>query len=70
MYAWPLDDPDCIMHESLDIAMDYLIRTGQAAKFREVQSKAADTIVHARQAGVCNRLRLVNLAISAVEREL
>ena len=44
MYPWPFGDFDNVMDESLDIAMDYLIRTGQAVKFREAQTAAANAI--------------------------
>jgi len=48
--------------------MDYLIRTEQAVKFREVQELAASAIAVAWRAGVRNRLRLTNVAIRAVEQ--
>jgi hypothetical protein len=57
------------MDESLDIAMDYLIRTGQAVKFREAQTAAANAIALAWRAGVRNRVKLTNLAIRAVEQK-
>ena len=69
MYPWPFGEFDNVMDEALDIAMDYLIRTGQAVKFREVQKTAADSIACAWQAGVRNRVRLSNLAIRAVEHQ-
>jgi hypothetical protein len=45
MYPWPIGDFDNAMDEALDIAMDYLERTGQAVKFTEVQRAAAMAIV-------------------------
>jgi hypothetical protein len=48
--------------------MDYLIRTGQAVKFREAQTAAANAIASAWRAGVRNRVKLTNLAIRAVEQ--
>lgn len=69
MYVWPSGESDCVMHESLDIAMDYLLRTGQAVFFREVQAKAAETIVSAWHKGMRNRLKLANCAIHAIEQE-
>jgi hypothetical protein len=41
MYPWPIGDFDNAMDEALDIAMDYLERTGQAVKFTEVQRAVA-----------------------------
>ena len=69
MYPWPLGEFDNVMDEALDIAMDYLIRTGQAVKFREVQKTTADSIACAWWAGVRNRVRLTNVAIRAVEHQ-
>jgi hypothetical protein len=69
MYPWPFGDLDNVMDESLDIAMDYLIRTGQAVKFREAQTAAANAIASAWRAGVRNRVKLTNLAIRAVEQK-
>ena len=63
MVAGGAGHSDTAMHfggdDSLNIAMDYLIRTVQAVKFREV----------AWHSGVRSRLRLSNLAIRAVERK-
>jgi len=50
MYPWPIGDFDNAMDEALDIAMDYLERTGQAVKFTEVQRAAAMAIVAAWKA--------------------
>jgi hypothetical protein len=50
------------------IAMDYLMRTGQAVKFQEAQEVAAHAIEVAWRSQVRNRLRLSNLAIRAVEQ--
>ena len=67
MYPWPHGDFDNVMDESLDIAMDYLIRTDQAVNFREAQTLAANAIANAWRAGVRSRMRLTNMAIRAVE---
>jgi DNA-binding transcriptional regulator YiaG len=53
--------------EQKRIAMDYLERTGQAVKFKEVQRAAAMAIVAAWQAGVRHRIKLARVAIKAVE---
>ena len=70
MYPWRFGEFDNVMDESLDIAMDYLIRTGQAVRFREAQACAAEAIARAGKAGVRSRLKLTNLAIKAVESRL
>jgi len=67
MYPWPFAEFDYVMDDPLSIAMDYLIRTDQATKFRETQTTAANAIASAWRAGVRNRVRLTNLAIRAVE---
>jgi hypothetical protein len=69
MYPWPIGDLDSTMDEALDIAMDYLERTGQAEKFIEVQRVAATAIASAWKVGVRHRLRLANIAIKAVKRK-
>jgi hypothetical protein len=69
MYPWPFGEFDSVMDDALNIAMDYLIRTGQAVKFQEAQEVAAQAIAVAWRSGVRNRLRLSNLAIRAVERK-
>jgi hypothetical protein len=68
MYPWPIGDFDYAMDVALDIAMNYLERTGQAVAFKEVQSKAATAIVAAWKGGVRHRVRLANAAIKAVEQ--
>ena len=69
MYPWPVGDFDYAMDEALDIAMDYLERTEQPAKFIEVQHVAAMAILAAWKMGVRHRVRLANIAIKAVERK-
>ena len=69
MYPWPLGEFDSAMDDALDVAMDYLVRTGRAVKFREAQEVAAHAIAVAWRSGVRNRLRLSNLAIRAVEQK-
>jgi hypothetical protein len=68
MYPWRFGEFDNVMDDSLNIAMDYLIRTDQAVKFREVQTVAANAIEDAWRAGVKSRMRLTNVAIRAVEQ--
>jgi hypothetical protein len=69
MYPWPFGEFDSVMDDALNIAMDYLIRTGQAVNFREAQETAAQVIAVAWRSGVRKRLRLSNLAIRAVEQK-
>jgi hypothetical protein len=64
MYPWPADD---VMNEALEIAMNYLSRTGHAVKFMAVQNVAVETIIAAWQAGVTHKIKLANCAIRAVE---
>jgi hypothetical protein len=44
MYPWPFGESDSAMDDALNIAMDYLVRTGQAVKFPEAQETAAQAI--------------------------
>jgi hypothetical protein len=69
MYQWPFGEFDNVMDDALNIAMDYLLRTGQAVKLREAQATAGNAIAAAWRTGVRNRLRLSNLAIRAVEEK-
>jgi hypothetical protein len=69
MYPWPIGDFDNAMDVALDIAMNYLERTGQAEKFVEVQRVAAMAIVAAWKGGMRNRVPLANVAIEAVEQK-
>ena len=55
------------MDEALDTAMNYLERTGQAEKFVAVRRVAATAIVTAWKMGERRRLRLADIAITAVE---
>ena len=69
MYPWRFGEFDNVMDDALNIAMDYLIRTDQAVKFREAQTMAANAIADAWRAGVRSRMRLTNVAIRAVEQK-
>jgi hypothetical protein len=69
MYPWPFGDFDNRMDDALNIAMDYLMRSGQAVKFKETQTIAATSIASAWRAGERNRVKLTNYAIRAVERK-
>jgi hypothetical protein len=65
MYPWPVD---CVMDEALEIAMNYLSRTGRAVYFMAVQNAAAEAIMAAWQGGVMHKIKLANCAIRVVER--
>jgi hypothetical protein len=67
VYPWPTGDFDNVMDVALDIAMDYLERTGQAGRFLEVQRAAAQAIGAAWKGGVRHRIKLADIAIKAVE---
>jgi hypothetical protein len=67
MYPWPLGEFDNVMDVALEIAMDYLNRTGQAVRFDEAQSTAAMAIAVAWKVGVRRRIKLADIAIRAVE---
>jgi hypothetical protein len=69
VYPWPTGDFDNVMDVALDIAMDYLERTGQAMNFLEVQRLAALAISAAWKAGVRHHIKLADIAIKAVERK-
>jgi len=69
MYPWRFGEFDNVMDDALNIAMDYLICTDQAVKFREAQTLAANAIADAWRAGVRSRMRLTNVAIRAVEQK-
>jgi hypothetical protein len=64
MYPWPVD---YVMNEALEIAMNYLSRTGQTDNFMAVQNAAAEAIMAAWQGGVRHKIRLADYAIRAVE---
>jgi hypothetical protein len=68
MYPWPIGNCDYVMDDALNIAMDYLDRTGHATPFKEAQSTAARAIIVAWQSGVQHRIKLANVAIRAVEQ--
>jgi hypothetical protein len=69
MYPWPLGEFDNAMDVALEIAIDYLNRTGQAARFNDAQSTAAMAIAVAWKVGVRHPIKLADIAIRAVERK-
>jgi hypothetical protein len=69
MYPWPIPDADYEMQIALDIAVDYLERTGQAYPFSETQRKCASAILKSWREGKRHRIRLANEAIKIVEKK-
>ena len=67
-YSWPLAETDLVLEEALDIALDYLERTGQAFPFSETQRKCAHVILDKWRAGGKHRIKLANYAIVAIEQ--
>ena len=53
---------------ALDIAMDYLERTGQATDYWETQSRVKSAIIMGWSKGVSHHIRLANIGIRAVEQ--
>jgi hypothetical protein len=53
---------------ALDIAMNYLERTGQATAYWDTHSIATSAILTAWRGGVRHHIRLANIAIKAVEQ--
>ena len=69
MYPWSTGEFDNAMDVALDIAMNYLDRTGQAVMFKEVQWKAAMAILTAWKGGMRHPIKLADIAIKTVERK-
>lgn len=67
LYPWPIDTDSRLLGTALEIAMDYLERTGQGEPFTEVQNIAAATILTAWKAGMRHVIRLANCGIVAVQ---
>jgi hypothetical protein len=68
-YQWPVFVTDSVVQEALDIALDYLERSGQAYPYSEIQHLCAKTIFDEWNAGKRQRLWLANKAIMAVEKK-
>ena len=67
-YEWPLRCPDPALQESLEIALDYLQRTGQAGARDGTDRVVAAAIMDAWSHSVRHPLRLANAGILAVEQ--
>jgi hypothetical protein len=69
LYPWPPEEADATLNEALEIAMDYLERTGQTYPYSEMQQRAAAAILNAWRAGARHKIRLANCGIVAVENK-
>ncbi len=68
LHPWPLNEAHATLNESLEIALDYLVGTGQAHPYSETQVRTADAILLAWRAGARHPIRLANVGIMAVQR--
>jgi hypothetical protein len=68
MCIGPITQKEKLVAHALEIAMDYLERTGQAEDFRYVQAAAMGAILKAYFDGVHHRIALANRAIVAIEK--
>jgi hypothetical protein len=60
-------DNEAVLYEALDIAMEYLQRTGMPDDYDAVQAMAASVILASYGRGVRHRIRLANDAIKALQ---
>ena len=67
-YAWPLPDPNPVLQEALDIALDYLEATGQAKIGDDTQHVVASAVLTAWLQGTRHRIQLANVGIVGVQR--
>jgi len=67
LYPWPILG-SAALQEGLDIAMDYLEFTDQAAPLVETQRICVNAILAAWHDGTRHRIKLANCAIVAVEK--
>jgi hypothetical protein len=65
-YPWPGHHREGVMFEALDIAMNYLRRTGYSEP--HIEELAANIIWETYRNGVRHRIALANRAIVAIER--
>ena len=67
-YEWPLHNPPHVLDEALEIALDYLQRTGQAETGDGAEHLVAATILAAWKQGTAHPMRLANAAIVAAQQ--
>lgn len=68
MYPLPQLAADSVLIEALNIAMDYLMLTGQADDYTNVQYRVVAAIIAAYRRGVTHRIALANKAIVTIEQ--
>ena len=64
--AWPLPDPDPVLEEAHNIALDYLAATGQVGD--DTRSLVASSIMTSWREGMRHRIQLANAGIVAVQQ--
>ena len=67
-YPWPLLDPDPVLEEALNIALDYLAATGQAKIRDDTRNLVASSVMTSWRKGMRHRIQLANVGIVAVQR--
>lgn len=69
MHPLPQLATDSVLIEALNIAMDYLMITGQADDYTNVQYRVVAAIIAAHRRGVTHRIALANKAIVTIEKQ-
>jgi hypothetical protein len=67
-YQWPLPQPDPVLDEALDIALDYLQATSRAKAENDVKHLVARSVLAAWLEGMRHNVRLANVGIVAVQQ--
>ena len=67
-YPWPLLDPDPVLEEALDIALDYLAATGQGKIRDDTRNLVASSVMTSWRKGMRHRIQLANVGIVAVQQ--
>ena len=68
MYPLPQLATNSVLIEALNIAMDYLMLTGQADDYTNVQYRVVAAIIAAYRRGATHRIALANKAIVTIEQ--
>jgi hypothetical protein len=67
-YPWPSPNPDPMLEEALNIALDYLAASEQEKLGDSTRNRVASIIFTAWQEGIRHRIQLANVAIVAVQQ--
>jgi hypothetical protein len=67
-YPWPLLDPDPVLEEALNIALDCLAATGQGKIGDDKRNLVASSIMTSWRKGMRHRIQLANVGIVAVQQ--